>query len=202
MEKFGNLSAEKDDPKPQVIVAEAMGKIPAAEFYMKKVFPATVGLMGKTAQEQGKNLIHPKLTEWTKAFLMNDFVDLRSSRCQTDEHEKSNNSDGTADAFVVKKCGYHEYFQRHGRPDAATAICLADAFWMDAMNESSGCLNRCRRPSTISTGGTECRFEFVPKQRQQKQTVDDGSVTFTPTITISDDVVKKALDIDSAKRRE
>lgn len=181
LEKFGNLDEKKGDPKPQVIVAQAMGKIPVAEFYMKTYFPKALGWMGKTAQQQTKNLIHPKLTAWSKRHLFNDFIDLRTTRSPT--HDETNDSD----AFVVKKCGYNEYFQRHGRPDAATAICLADSFWMDSMNASPACLNSCRRPSTISTGGKECRFEFVPKGQQQQEPI------------ISDDVVKKALQVDSAK---
>ncbi|MGD9719819.1 MAG: L-2-amino-thiazoline-4-carboxylic acid hydrolase [Pirellulales bacterium] len=63
-------------------------------------------------------------------------------------------------AFLVTRCAFHQYFQDHGAPQLTPLICAWDRHWMDAIDRSSRPL-RTERPSTISTGGECCRFNFV-----------------------------------------
>lgn len=66
----------------------------------------------------------------------------------------------------VVACGFNRFFVRHGEPRLTTVFCAADRRWMDLFDASSRPI-RTERPTTLSTGGADCRFRFVedPQKR-------------------------------------
>jgi predicted nucleic-acid-binding Zn-ribbon protein len=58
----------------------------------------------------------------------------------------------------VKRCGFHEYFMRHGRPELTKLMCDWDNNWADALRKSKEV--RFDRPTTIAAGDDSCAFQF------------------------------------------
>lgn len=62
--------------------------------------------------------------------------------------------------LVVRRCAYHQFFVDHGEPTLTPVLCMFDRVWMDSINLAPRPI-RTERPSTISTGGDSCRFQFI-----------------------------------------
>jgi len=58
----------------------------------------------------------------------------------------------------IKKCGFHEFFVRHGRPELTRLMCEWDNNWSDVLNESKHV--EFDRPTTIAAGDDSCAFQF------------------------------------------
>ncbi len=82
--------------------------------------------------------------------------------------------DQTADSasFLVTRCAFHQYFVDHGEPDLTPLVCAWDRAWMDAIDRSSRPV-RTERPSTISTGGDCCRFQFIRDDQKAGKDTND-----------------------------
>lgn len=73
--------------------------------------------------------------------------------------------------LVVTTCAYNDFFRKHGEADLTFIFCTADWAWMDRINASDRPI-AIERPTTLSTGGTECRFHFVRTNADRKPEVD------------------------------
>jgi len=58
----------------------------------------------------------------------------------------------------VKKCGFHEFFVRHGRPELTKLMCEWDNNWSDVLKNSK--YVDFDRPTTIAAGDDSCAFQF------------------------------------------
>jgi len=62
----------------------------------------------------------------------------------------------TGFATVVNLCGYRTFLKRHDALHLLPIFCQWDRVWIDALPAGI----QFRRPTTLATGGTACRFEF------------------------------------------
>lgn len=63
----------------------------------------------------------------------------------------------------VRKCGFHEFFIRHGRPELTKLMCDWDNNWSDVLNKSKRV--NFTRPTTIAAGDESCAFQFKKTTR-------------------------------------
>jgi hypothetical protein len=62
--------------------------------------------------------------------------------------------------LVVTSCAFHRFFAVHGAPELTSLFCEWDRTWMDVLDAAPAAI-RTERPTTIASGGAECRFRFV-----------------------------------------
>jgi hypothetical protein len=62
--------------------------------------------------------------------------------------------------LVVTACAFHRFFEAHGAPELTSLVCEWDRTWMDVLDAAPAAI-RTARPTTIASGGSECRFRFV-----------------------------------------
>lgn len=62
--------------------------------------------------------------------------------------------------LIVSRCAFHAFFVAHGAPELTSLVCEWDRTWMDVLDAAPAAI-RTERPTTIASGGTECRFHFV-----------------------------------------
>jgi hypothetical protein len=77
--------------------------------------------------------------------------------------------DGNAFANVVTRCFWHEFFRSQGVPELTWVFCDWDSLWVGEISSEHHAV-KFSRPTTLSAGDNNCRFQF---DRVQKQ--DDGS---------------------------
>lgn len=67
----------------------------------------------------------------------------------------------------VHRCGFHDYFRRHGAPELTPVLCAFDANWITAIDPDRHGFT-FSRDTTIGLGGDRCPFHF---QRVARPTV-------------------------------
>jgi hypothetical protein len=72
------------------------------------------------------------------------------------EHPRDDDSAYYAD---VRRCYWHDFFTRAGRPELTRVLCEFDRNWFSAIDPELHGL-RFDRPTTLGTGGDRCRFHF------------------------------------------
>lgn len=60
---------------------------------------------------------------------------------------------------AVTQCFYNDYFRAADRPYLTKLFCAFDQVWIDVIEPGRDRV-RFRRPETLESGGTMCRFEF------------------------------------------
>jgi len=68
--------------------------------------------------------------------------------------------------LLVNHCAFHEFFVEQGEPELTRLFCAWDRHWMDVVDASTRPV-RTERPTTISTGATSCRFDFVRDSQKE-----------------------------------
>ena len=61
----------------------------------------------------------------------------------------------------VKKCGFHEFFKKNGRPELTSLMCDWDNNWSDTLKTNRHV--EFSRPTTIAGGDQSCDFQFKKK---------------------------------------
>ena len=60
----------------------------------------------------------------------------------------------------MRRCGYHEYFRRHGAAELTPVLCAFDANWIGAIDPERHGFTFSRE-TTIGLGGSACPFHFA-----------------------------------------
>ena len=59
---------------------------------------------------------------------------------------------------IVRKCGFHSFFQQNGRPELTRLLCDWDNNWSDVLEKNKQV--QFSRPTTIAAGDRTCDFKF------------------------------------------
>ncbi len=84
---------------------------------------------------------------------------IESIKAYGDSFEITTKKEDRRFISIVRKCGYYDFFQRHGRPELTKIFCEWDSLWSDEINRFR-CGIRFDRPKTIANQDKECLFEF------------------------------------------
>ena len=83
----------------------------------------------------------------------------RAQKDYGDSFVFQHNYDGNSYLLKIKRCFYHDFFQRNGASDLTFIFCSWDNHWAGEIDPKKHKL-RFIRPYTLAQGARECSFEF------------------------------------------